>query len=902
MCDNNISNESYCSVGGGGGTDLTWIDPYLIEQPPTIVYETITYDTGQATVYIPWVYPPQINVGFMSNDLPLIVSFSSNLVTTAGTFPIVTSQSSEFINDSYTGITNAVTGIALTSDPIIITGSTYQYNGRNYYYFNYLTAGINLTTPGNSIISWYQNYSNLVPNMSTSGLFNTTANPFLLLPTITLVTSPSDSSELVITYTGASGATNYQIEYSNNYPLSTVRYNSVPLSANTATAIVSTVAPYNTVPLYPETSYTVNVSARDSTHSWGNPATYSPSVTDTSLSNIVGLSSSSIISFPTLNSTLAKKITDNSTVFITTSTSEQKSNFFLLPINTKNTRGTLGTGIPLMTLEANGGTPISYNGFPATLPAPASQTSGNITLTSVGIPTDNYIKPEEQGFYLNANVFLTLSTAFFTGSPTLTLTQSFPGSGILDQSTSFTFTTPDSTTTVPVSTYPDIKASGTYSQVSGIYCIVQDPVSFKYSSCVSPMGTLYYIDPLATYSITIGNDPVNYTYQTVLKNGIPAGDFPSITITSSPSIITSNANSSGTTIIVRPKYYNIIGSTTGTQLSLSTYIDYASNINININTIRDVSLNNPIIGCRVYSGPGEYLISGLNPQYPNLTVPTYLFTSTPNQQYANIIYQNSWKITDSSVSYQIPNLLPISFINIDARTELLMIDGQYTTYRSKYIDYSPYYYYNGISTPNTANYSTILHGLTDYRYATFAWNIPIDGTTQGYNFLTFNINGINTTEVVDPEVPITIGPLASLLRFYYRFEQLDVPLPQNPQPTLPAINYSSIWSDANSLISSSMTNVAATGIAFSNGNYYGTFNNNNNPNEIYFGYLAQHVPTFFPTFITVPEPNTTLTFQVSCPNLAPSRSSNIYLYCRIGLPMHYDFSFSNVTATFTVNN
>jgi hypothetical protein len=130
MCDNNISNESYCS--GGGGTDLTWIDPYLIEQPPAIVYGPNNPLTVGDTIYIPWYYPSQINVGFMGNNLPLILSFSSNLVTDSGTFPIVSSQSTGFINNYYTGVTGAVTGIAITSNTFITNG-IYSYNGNNYY-------------------------------------------------------------------------------------------------------------------------------------------------------------------------------------------------------------------------------------------------------------------------------------------------------------------------------------------------------------------------------------------------------------------------------------------------------------------------------------------------------------------------------------------------------------------------------------------------------------------------------------------------------------------------------------------------------------------------------------------------------------------------------------------------
>jgi hypothetical protein len=544
-----------------------------------------------------------------------------------------------------------------------------------------------------------------------------------------------------------------------------------------------------------------------------------------------------------------------------------------------------------MTLTTGSGLTINYTGFPATVPAPSSL--NNITITTNKV-TDNYVNSYEQGFFLNANVSVTLDTAFFTGTPTLTLTQNFTG-GPSGQSTSLTFNTSDGTVGNPVFSADTIQAFGTYKQVSNIWSIVQDPINFTFNSTdVTNMGTYYYNDPLVNYSVLVENDPVYYKCQTSgisdVTSSTSGGTFHyPMAITSSTGVTTSNS-SYGTTFTVIPTYNNINGSTTGTQQTLITNIDYASNANININKIPDITFNNSIIGCRIYSGSPStlYLTNNASPytNYPIHTVPTYLYSS---QQYANIIYQNSWDITQTAISFTPATGSPIT---VDATSELLMARGQYTTPSSipnAYKNYRTYNYYNSTPKVNGSDYSGVSN--TGYRYATFAWNIPIDGGTQGYNYLTFNINGIDTSQVVYQYVPITIGPSYSRLRFYYRFEQLNSPLPTD------ATSYSSIWSDANNLISGSATNSSVAGLTFGNGNYFGT--SNVLPNEIYTGYLYQHSPTFSPTFTTVPEHNTTLTFQVSCPNIAPVRTSNIYVYCRIGLPMNCDFTFSNVTATFT---
>jgi hypothetical protein len=123
-----------------------WIDPNLVNQPRAPVFGTVTSDTQN--IYVPWTYPPQINVGFMNQNLPFIESFRANLVTENGTTIVVgpgrpgpdgTGTGVKYVNNYYTGASDAVTGIVLTNNDKQIPGGSIPginpYNGRNWYWY-----------------------------------------------------------------------------------------------------------------------------------------------------------------------------------------------------------------------------------------------------------------------------------------------------------------------------------------------------------------------------------------------------------------------------------------------------------------------------------------------------------------------------------------------------------------------------------------------------------------------------------------------------------------------------------------------------------------------------------------------------------------------------------------------
>jgi hypothetical protein len=249
-----------------------------------------------------------------------------------------------------------------------------------------------------------------------------------------------------------------------------------------------------------------------------------------------------------------------------------------------------------------------------------------------------------------------------------------------------------------------------------------------------------------------------------------------------------------------------------------------------------------VTGCRVYSASS----------YPSFNVPAYLYE---NQQYSNILYSNTWDITDTSISYTLPNSTTVT---IDATNELQLTNGVFTTRANPdaYHDYRPTFYYEGTTVQNnTLDYSGVT--TAGYRYTTFAWNIPTSGE---YFSLVFTLNG--TTSTVSTTIPIP------KFQLYYRLEQDSSPFPTS------STSYSSIWADGNGL----------PGTPFGNGNYWG--NGTSVPDVVYSGFVSNG---------TNPTPSS-LSIPVSLPTLRSGRSSVVRLYCRIGLSMDTNFGFSNVFA------
>jgi hypothetical protein len=176
-----------------------------------------------------------------------------------------------------------------------------------------------------------------------------------------------------------------------------------------------------------------------------------------------------------------------------------------------------------------------------------------------------------------------------------------------------------------------------------------------------------------------------------------------------------------------------------------------------------------------------------------------------------------------------------------------------------YKNYTTYYYTS--SSLNTVNYSSI--SATGYRYATFAWRVTA-ANPNVYTTLAFRL--YNTSGVTITNNLAFAGSTA--IRLFYRIEDTASSAPTNTS------SYSSAWINGN-LFSSGDTTTTS-------GNYF--------------------IPTTYtdPTYSGLVSPGVTnvspyTNFPVFIPPLNIS-SQTINIYCRIGIPMSVNFSFSHVTA------
>ena len=242
------------------------------------------------------------------------------------------------------------------------------------------------------------------------------------------------------------------------------------------------------------------------------------------------------------------------------------------------------------------------------------------------------------------------------------------------------------------------------------------------------------------------------------------------------------------------------------------------------------------VGCRVWSGSS-------NENYVNVI---------DNTIYANLPYENSSNITSAgNASTKVPN------------QELPIFKGAFRTPPTSigYNDYSYTYLNSGV------NY----YGITQdgYRFATFAWRLPAPqsgGPSIQYNNLVFTLNGLNGT-VTYPLYQVLIGN--SPLYIFWRF--------QNGQSTTPSsstLNPSSQWINGSYYENENVTN--------------GSIMGNPGLNLLYGS--AQSFSLNRTQYMNSPSN----VFPQSIPVITID-TSNIYVYCRIGLPMSVSCSFTSVS-------
>jgi hypothetical protein len=672
------------ATGPGGGNTS--------EIPPAVIFgPTISTATS---AYISWEYPPQTPAGFMPGYLPFIVSFSSNLVSTIGAVDIQTNNTStgvnQYINNNGVG---SIVGLILTNDSTYVgnpvqtlTFPTVPTTGPFIAQYKYISNLRDLLADGNSkVYAWYKNYnpnynSN---NLTISALINAGAptaprNLYLVSyagdnvdPQYFTIgwTAPQYSDSINNTNTIA--IKNYIVQYSN--PGSFISLSPVSQSLQTSDTITNVLQKLLN-PVYPDCVYTTNVYAY-------NTANITPGSTSSSLlvtSNCIPRLASStlvptftVIPNPSLTGYLVSDT--NASVLksgITTSTTPLVTDIITFAISFKETRGNLGSSSTLTTLTTSISNVVTTLSGPTLAANNTGLTLTNNPLNNLNITTSNFVDSYNlsfnynKGFYYQGLLALTSSSFVATPNPiTLSINQVYNtipapvGSSSSTSSFSFYY---DSTTGNPTNSLYSLNlATGFFRQISGIW-VLYGTSTYTISGSTDNLGNYFYKNPMLTYTITTSASEIILNSQTSgtnqVSSGIIGGNKFSTTVTFSTSQSASAPLQFANNLVLSVTPRNINGTGSSASSSNAVIIDTKTNLS---NRIENANIGS---------------------------------TSVLNSSY------------DDTQS-------------ILGTTDLQCVDGKVCTKITNvsYLDYRPYWYYNGSVFKNTLNYSSITSGT---RYVT----------------------------------------------------------------------------------------------------------------------------------------------------------------------------------------
>lgn len=821
-----------------------WIQLNLVDAPPAIIYQSVSSDT--AYIYIPWVYPTQIHVGFIAQLLPLILSQTLRLY-----IPILSWNPQSIIAANTVNL--GITGLVLTAKPPFgVSFTTFTFPGetipRNVCLFSdvlLLNLPYSVYNRVNAFYSNYQIYSNdsyvIIPAYQPSGA--PSAPRFLLFPVIGSTnmtisyTAPQYTDGLNLT-TSPATITNYRTTYST--PGSTIRYGGlVPQSLQTDDYGVFLTHALATQ-IYPDSLYTISVYALNDIN-----VNYSPALVGTQLSAALaqpaGLGALTFPSRFTATAYLASDATATTAITnLTITNSAWVSSSERFNINTTATRGTIGGSGSLVSLATktvknlitNNGPTTSFLGFPIT--TSATTTTNNITVAPT-INTDEYTLTQQRGFYLNGNTTFTIGTALFAASPyeTVFTATATPG---LASTLSYYYDSVIGAPTVASATW-DFGGTNVAIQISGVYVLYSTP-QFAVVSSLTNMGTYFYRNNLVTYNINIGGITNTYirTNVSVGVSGIVSGVMGTLGVSDTVSSASlSSAFSIGTnntflTSLVAANVSTTASFTTATRFS--SVVDgrsYDLIFNIHAQTLPNTSIGLYVIGFRCYSGAVAYLS----------LLPAYLFGVL---RYSTQAYNNTLLL----------NAVPGSGVQ-DQRQELQCCNGALRNSGSTingWISYTTRKYYIGLF--NTANYSGS-SAIT--RYSTFAWEVANNASL--YTSLSFNIYGLTGAAITVVSGIAYIGGLA--IKMFYRLEDSNNAVPDGTLTFL-----SSVWCDAQS-VNGNSSFVSAANYSSPGGATITTYRGGLNTGAVYSGGVLT-LPVLFPC----------RQFSVT--------TTNMVLYARVGIP------------------
>jgi len=857
-------------TGNSNGLD-PWIQRNLIDPPDAIKFGTPQSKSTQ--IFIPWTYPVQCNVGFQYPWVPVITSLTAIVSTSSATTTLINHLSTGGYINSNDG-SPYITGVVLTN----VAGSsgiqsfTFPQDGNVRSAYNY--ANVSLAGPG-QLIAYYANnnrstniastiFTNYVaggpPSQPThlqrDGITSNTANIYFSTPQSVDITDPSSSAIIQA----------YDLSF-NSVPIPGIRYGTAVYNAQTAVvntpftflvgpdANAARVIRYVASSLYPDSTYSFYIDAQNSFSLRG---AYASTV---GISTLNLLADSGItVNFPSrYYSGTIKRVSDSLTVTTLVNTStDWIANNFIAPIHTTASRGKQGIGTLALSAALTSPTSVQgptvyYNGFPATTPVAATQ--NNITVTPTNV-YDKYASPVQYtGYYLNSSNTMTIKSATFAANSTIysfvaTSYQSTTTDSLTNTSqTNFYYDgAPGSATVNSLSFNFATSPAPTATLVSGVYVISGTPTMTTITTS-SNMGQFFYASPLINYSLSAGGITTTGTESalTNITSGVAAGRFtPSSAIVFSNAFVSNSLTTGfGLSLQMGVIANNAAGASAQTTATVAAIVDGPSVALLTTlpATLPTLVSGTAAAGCRIWSGSS----------YTSSNVIAYVYSGSTS--YTTILYSHTNQLTDSGQTYA-------------TTTELQVTNGAHRTKgtnTTSYLNYTSYYY--SASLQNTANYTSIT--TSGVRFATFAWKITQQGTN--YSALTLLINtttGTDALSINNNQVIFTGGtPATDKLFVYYRIEDQASTLPTN------ATSATTVWLDANGSIAS-----AATAL-----NYYtdATGNTTQIRGGVGSGAILGSGTVTFPSLFI--------------PSFATT-GKDVRLFCRIGVPMNWNFAFTTVTA------
>jgi len=886
-----LTGDALAQFGIGSSTG-TSSDPFLLTNfinPPSVP-DSLSVTSSSSDIYVIYNYPKQTNFGI--GLLPVISSLNI-IVGNTGTsnFTGFTGTSSDFIKSTSTS--NVVECINISKQGTEGIGNR---NGKRMYTIRY--PNLPNTDPNPNFYLWYANSSLSKSMYSTylsyinSGLPSQpqptslgrppppTINsiPFMFKGSDKIDTvDPTSSADLRFNiyyaplsntkrYGGPVGVTG---EYKNSLigPSSTtISYNTsgnfFNVTGNTGLNYSGTI----TSAVYPETIYSVDVNASNSISSGftgislGNFTTQSllPPTFVSSGNNLVSLSSGlisgkTVVGGVTVTNILPPNISSSFTQ--------------TFPIhNTTDSRGATGA-TPLVTFTSSvtgpagtiTGPSASYTGFGPSY-VYGTSSAGNINMT-LSTPTDVTGLAGYDGYYLRGNVTTAMSTTLTNGlvaSATpyaLSVTGTYSSNNSAVSANYYAPFYYDGQQTPAIIGTPSLSVvNGNTGMVCGVP-VSKGSITLKLVTTVSGLGNNFVnngnilnyapstgtLTPSSETSLSLVNLSGTISSGTFTNSALSLSlpSFLKLTGLSSLKITTTATNLYGTsTSGVQSNGVNILYDQTSFTLANTTFISTTALLNTYTSCYRLLSTSNPA-GC--FAIP------------PNNTPSNYLYNdiSYSDNNYASTTFNNTRSIKDDT----------------DYKYDLIISNGLCTSDPNYYIDYSVY---------GGPNYST-LGNIDTTRYATFAWKVDtgtISSSGTAYNFINFKLGNTSSTLFSSNGSVYTSSSTPSNSKFllYYRLEDTA-----NLNSTGSGwTNLTSPWIDGNAFDSSGTM-------------YPGPGANTTQTSSILKGLSAAFTTN-----------STTTVFKVKIPNpisnTSVSSSTNLYIYCRVGLNMLYSFSFNNIQA------